>query len=148
MGALHSPRVTCTELAAPGQPAASGGQPREPLLQEYSLDFRLWKPAKAAGGAHAEAQELCLPVDDAFASGEYRVQIIGTCEGASFALPHQYTARGRELAAGLSVQRQHLDYVRRHQRRRSGAAGEPAGGDPPPDQTSTAAVESGEQGAC
>lgn len=146
VGALHSPKVICTELAAPEQPSggASGDQ-SEALLQEYSLDFRLWTPARAAGGARAEAQELRLPVDGAFASGEFRVQIIGTCGGASFALPHQYTARGRELAAGLSVQRQRLDYVRQHQRRRSRAAGEPAGGDPAAEQTSTVAVESGER---
>lgn len=45
-------------------------------------------------------------------------QVFGALNGQTFAFPHVFQARGKELAAALSLNQQRAEYVARHQQQR------------------------------
>lgn len=67
-------------------------------------------------------KDVYIPVDAQFKNSEYRIQVIGTSKGSSFAVPFAYTFSGRETAASLSLSLQRSDYIKGHQRRRGAEA--------------------------
>ncbi|PSC70934.1 MATE efflux family isoform A [Micractinium conductrix] len=82
------------------------------------------EPARQPRASAAQPQPLRLPVDGGFAQRTFRVQVVGRRHGAPAVAPRAYDVHGRDLVAGLSVQRQWQQYQQRHQAART-SAGQP-----------------------
>ncbi len=140
LGVLVVPSLEVSgDLQALGLYSWDGSQPAP--LQVLQLVFEQWQPAADRGSKAPPrpAAPLCVPLDERLRESELSITVFGLSPpgevsgGGSrrFALPDEYRALGRDIAASLSLHLQRADYVRAQHERHAGASGTPL--EPAPD---------------